>query len=201
MNAETEAGKPTGLRALLASPWKIAAVLVGIFLVVQGYLAVRDRGVAAAIDGHEPFATPAFPLQFSRKMAYDPLSFLGRGRQAGLWNWTPDGLVLTEEGKKFFEQSGDQFSSRAPAGQRKVRRLSNIVARDGRREISFFYEWTEIAPPAAALLYPPPQPGEEYLGRAVLEQDAGAWKVTSFQTRDFDGSLAHLQDIAAGVRR
>ena len=201
MNAETEAGKPTGLRALLASPWKIAAVLVGIFLVVQGYLSVRDRGVTAAIDGHEPFATPAFPLQFSRKLAYDPLSFLGRGRQEGFWNWTPEGLVLTEEGKKFFEPSGDQFSSRAPAGQRKVRRLSNIVARDGRREISFFYEWTEIAPPAAALLYPPPQPGEEYLGRAVLEQDAGGWRVTSLQTRDFDGSLAHLQDIAAGVRR
>lgn len=201
MNTETETEKPTGLRSLLASPWKIAAVLVGIFLLVQGYLSLRDRGVTAAIDQHEPFATPAFPLQFSRKMAYDPLSFLGRGRQAGLWNWTPDGLVLTEEGEKFFEQSEEQFISRAPAGQRKVRRLSNIVARDGRREISFFYEWTEIAPPAAALLYPSPQPGEEYLGRAVLVQDEGAWRVTSLQTRDFDESLARLHDIAAGVRR
>lgn len=200
MNDETEAEKPAGLHALLHSPWKIAAVLLGIFLAVQGYLALRDRGVAAALDGHEPFATPAFPLRFSRTMAYDPLSFLGRGRQAGLWNWTPDGLVLTEEGKKFFEQSGDQFRSRAPAGRRRVTRLRDIGESDGRREVFFFYQWTEVTPPAA-LLYPPPRPGAEYLGRAVLEQDAGGWRVTSFETRDFDESLARLQDIAAGVQR
>jgi len=201
MNGETESGKPTGLRAFLASPWKVAAVLLGIFLLVQGYLVWQDRGVTAALDGHEPFATPAFPLQFSRKMAYDPLSFLGRGRQAGLWNWTPDGLVLTEEGKKFFEQSGEQFLSRAPAGRRRVTRLRDIGEGDGRREVFFFYQWTEVAPSAAALLYPAPQAGQEYLGRAILEQADGAWRVTSFQTLDLDEPLARLQDIAAGVRR
>jgi hypothetical protein len=200
MNGETETGKPAGLRALLASPWKVAAVLLGIFLLVQGYLVWRDRGLTSALDAHEPFATPAFPLQLSRKMAYDPLSFLGRGRQAGLWNWTQDGLVLTEEGKKFFEQSGEQFLSRAPAGRRRVTRLRDIGESDGRREVFFFYQWTEVAPPAA-LLYPAPQAGQEYLGRAVLEQADGAWRVASFQTLDFDEPLARLQDIAAGVRR
>ncbi|MGH9786094.1 MAG: hypothetical protein ACRD88_18140, partial [Terriglobia bacterium] len=200
MNGESESRKPAGLREFFASPWKVAGVLFAIFLVVQGYLALRDREVTGAIDEQGPFAVPALPLQFSRKMAYDPLSFLGRGRQAGLWNWTPDGLVLTEEGKKFFEQAGEQFLSRAPAGRRRVTRVSDIAASDGRREIWFFYEWTEIAPPAAALLYPPPRPGAEYLGRAVLEQAEGAWRVTSLETRDFDESLARLQDIAAGVR-
>jgi hypothetical protein len=200
MNDETETGKPTGLRAFLMSPWKVAAVLLGIFLLVQGYLVWRDRGVTAALDGYEPFAAPAFPLQFSRKMPFDPLSFLGRGRQAGLWNWTQDGLVLTEEGKKFFEQSGEQFLSRAPAGRRRVTRLRDIGESGGRREVFFFYQWTEVAPPAA-LLYPAPQPGEEYLGRATLEQADGTWRVTSFQTLDFEEPLARLQDIAAGVRR
>jgi len=198
MNGETE--QPTGLRAFLMSPWKVAAVLLGIFLLVQGYLMWRDRGVMAAIDAHEPFAAPALPIQFSRKMEYDPLSFLGRGRQAGLWNWTPEGLSLTEEGKKFFEQSGEQFLSRAPAGRRRVTRLRDIGESGGRREVFFFYQWTEVAPPAA-LLYPAPQAGTEYLGRAALEQADGAWRVTSFQTLDFDEPLARLQDIAAGVRR
>jgi hypothetical protein len=200
MSDETESGKPTGLRALLMSPWKVAVALLAIFLLVQGYLFWRDRGVMAAIEGHEPFATPPFPLQFSRKMEYDPLTFLGRGRQAGLWNWTQDGLVLTDEGKKFFEQSGDQFLSRAPAGRRRVTRLRDIGESDGRREVFFFYQWIEVAPPAT-LLYPAPQPGVEYLGRAALEQADGAWRVTSFQTLDFDEPLARLQDIAAGVRR
>ena len=201
MNASDNPGEPLSLRAFLMSPWKVAAVLVGIFLVVQGYLALRDRGVAAAIAEQEAFAAPALSLRFSRKMAYDPLSFLGRGKQAGLWNWTPDGLVLTEEGKKFFEQSGDQFRSLAPAGQRRVTRLRDIGESGGRREVFFFYQWTEVAPPAAALLHPAPQPGVEYLGRAVLEQADGAWRVASFETRDFDEPLARLRDIAAGVRR
>lgn len=189
------------IRALLLSPGKIAVVLVGLFLVAQGYLAWRDRGVAAAIDSYEPFATPAFDVQFSRKMAYDPLTFLGRGRKAGFWNWTPEGLVLTEDGRAFFEPSGDLFVSLAAAGRRRVTRVSNILSRNGRREIEFFYEWTEIAPQAAALLSPRPSTGEEYLGRAVLEQEQGAWKVLSLETRDFEESLSHLQDIAAGVRK
>jgi len=199
MNDEANSGEER--RAFPVSPREVAAVLVIGFLLVQGYLLIRDRDLTSAIDRHTPFAQPALPLEFSRKMAYDPLSFLGRGRQAGLWDWTPEGLVLTDAGRSFFEASGDRFASRASAGRRRVARISDIVARDGQREIFFFYEWTEITPPAAALLYPAPQTGGEYYGRAVLEQDQGEWKVTSFETRDFDEPLARLRDIAAGVRR
>lgn len=201
MNGSTTSGERRSIRTLLVSPWGIAVVLVGIFLLVEGYEAGRDRGLVAAIEGYEPFASPAFDLQFSRKLPYDPLSFLGRGRQAGLWQWTPQGLVLTAEGRKFFEQSGDQLISRAPAGRRKLTRMRDIQSRDGQREIAFFYEWTEISPPASVLLFPPPRAGEEYLGRAILAQDQGTWKVSSLETRDFDETLAHLQDIATGVRK
>ena len=201
MNSATNSSERRSIRSLLLSPWGIAAVLVGIFLLFQGYESWRDRGLVAAIEGYEPFASPAFDLQFSRKLPYDPLSFVGRGRQAGLWQWTPEGLVLTAEGRKFFEQSSDQFISRAPAGRRKLTRMPGIRSRDGQREIEFFYEWTEISAPAAALLFPPPRTGEEYLGRATLGQEQGAWKVTSLQTRDFDETLSHLRDIATGVRK
>ena len=91
--------------------------------------------------------------------------------------------------------------SRASAGQRRVTRLFDITTRDGQREISFFYEWTAVTPPAEALLRPAPRTGTEYLGRALLGEDAGEWKVTLFEARDFDESLSRLQDIASGVRR
>ncbi len=199
MNDETNSAAQR--RAFPFTSKEIAAVLIIVFLFVQGYLAVRDRGFRVAIDSHAAFAQPALPLEFSRTMDYDPLSFLGRGRQAGLWDWTPEGLVLTETGRGFFETSGDRFVSRTSAGQRKVTRLSSIDDRDGRREISFFYEWTEITPPAAALLFPAPRTGTEYLGRAILEQQEGDWMVSSFEARDFEEPLARLQDIAAGVQR
>ena len=196
-----EANSGEGRRAFPLSPKEIAAILVIVFLLVQGYLAIRDRGLTSSIDSHPAFAQPALPLEFSRKMEFDPLSFLGRGQQARLWDWTPEGLELTEEGKNYFDQTGDRFISRASAGQRRVARLSNVSTRDGRREISFFYEWTEVTPPASALLFPAPRTGTEYLGRAVLEQEQGDWKVTSLETQDFDEALSRLQDIAAGVRR
>ena len=201
MNGATNSGERRSIRSLLLSPWGIAIVLVGAFLLVQGYEAWRDRGLVAAIEVYEPFSSPALDLQFSRKLPYDPLSFVGRGRQAGLWQWTPEGLVLTAEGRKLFEQSGDQFISRSPAGRRKLTRMRDIHSRDGQREIEFFYEWTEISAPASALLFPPPRTGEEYLGRAILARDQGMWKVTSLETRDFDETLAHLRDIATGVRK
>ena len=199
MNEEANPGE--GRRAFPLSAKEVAAVLVIVFLLVQGYLAIRDQGLRSSIDSHAAFAQPDLPLEFSRKKDFDPLSFLGRGQQAGLWDWTPEGLELTADGKNYFDQTGDQFVSRASAGQRKVARLSNISTRDGRREISFFYEWTEVTPPASALLFPAPRTGTEYLGRAVLEQEQGDWKVTSFETQDFDEPLSRLQDIAAGVRR
>lgn len=198
MKEETNTGEE---QKFPVSAREIAAVLFIVFLLVQGYLLIRDRDFRAVIDNHAEFAQPALPLDFSRKKEFDPLSFLGRGQQAGLWDWTPEGLELTADGKNFFEQVGDQFISHASAGQRRVTRLSSVDSRDGRREIIFFYEWTEITPPAAAMLFPAPETGKEYLGRAVLEQDQGQWKVASFATQDFDEPLSRLQDIAAGVLR
>ena len=202
MNEEANPGE--GRRAFPFSAKEVAAVLVILFLLVQGYLAIRDRGLTSSIDSHAAFAQPALPLEFSRKMEFDPLSFLGRGQEAGLWEWTPEGLVLTEEGKNYFDQTGDQFISRASAGQRRVTRVQSVECQDGRAKrcvVAFFYEWTEISTPAATLPRPAPSLGQEYLGRAHLMQGPQGWEVVSLETRDFDEPLARLQDIAAGVLR
>ena len=183
----------------LLSPWAVAGFLLGIFLLIQGYLFWHDRALIAALDNFPPFATPVFELQFSKKTSYDPLSFIGRGKQAGLWQWSPESLILTEEGHKFFAESGEMFISHATAGKRRVTRLRNQQAGDGERRFELFYEWVEISPPAAALLFPPPRTGEEYLGQAVLIQEHGAWKVKSFHSLDFEKPMVRLQEIASGV--
>lgn len=176
-------------------------LFLAVLLLAQGYSIWRDRPLEAALNNYPPFATPGLDLRFSPQVPYDPLSFVGRGTRAGLWQWKPAGLVLTEEGRQFFEESGGAILSRAAAGRRKLKRIRSRQARDGMREIDFFYEWTDVSLPASALLLPAPRQGEEYLGQAVLVEEAGTWKVQSLRTRDFEEPRARLQDIASGVRR
>ncbi len=183
------------------SPGRIVVLILAVLLLAQGYSIWRDRPLEAALENYPPFATPEMGLRFSAKIPYDPLTFVGRGARAGLWEWKPKGLTLTEEGRKSFEESGEMIVSHAAAGRREVKSIRSIQSQDGIREIDFFYEWTEISLPASALLLPAPRPGEQYLGRAVLVSEAGAWKVQSLRTRDFEEPLSRLQDIASGVLR
>ncbi|MBI2820361.1 MAG: hypothetical protein HYX73_10310 [Acidobacteria bacterium] len=184
------------------TPWKITAVLIAAFLISQAFISWRDSFIVSTLDNSPAFAVPEFTLEFSRKIQYDPLTFVGRGARAGFWTWTPEGLELTSEGIKYFRLEGGMIVSQVQAGRRKVSRIRNKEMRDGialRYTIDFLYEWTEISPPAVALLYPPPKMKDEYLGKAILYQGPNGWEVTSLETRDFDEPLEHLQSIASGV--
>lgn len=183
----------------LSSPWGIAAILLGIFLLVQAFLAWQDRGPKEALESYAPFVAPPFELQFSRQFPYDPHSFIGRGARAGFWQWTPQGLILTAQGRNYFELSGEMFVSKAAAGRRSLLRIRANRSINGERRLEFLYQWTEISPPAAVLLVPPPRQGEEYPGEAVLSREQQGWKVKSLRALDFEKPLAHLQDIAGGV--
>lgn len=186
------------------SPWKIAAAILAAFLAVQGYLFWQDRSIGQDLESDPSFATPGFELRFSRKMPYDPLTFLGRGAKAGLWRYTREGLELTEEGRKFFQQEGDYFVSAASAGRRRVTRISSIEHRDGSEPqllITFFCEWIELSPAAASLPFPSPRQGQEYFASASLVRGSEGWKVQSLEARDFDEAMARLREIASGVRK
>ncbi len=125
-----------------------------------------------------------------------------KGAQAGLWKWSPDGLVLTDDGRKYFDESGGMFVSRLPAGQRRIKRIRiNTATGDGDRHVEFIYEWTEVSPPSTALLVHPPLLKEEYPGEATLTRDGGSWKVKSLRTLDFEEPMTHLKEVASGVRK
>jgi hypothetical protein len=183
------------------TPWKIAAVLLGLFLLSEGYLAWRDHALVTALENAPAFAHPALELEFPKTIQYDPLSFVGRGAHAGFWTWTPNGLDLTPEGEKYFRMDGDRIVSQLPAGARRPTRIRERKQQGEARQIEFFYEWSDLSPVAEALLRPAPRKGEEYLASAVLAPDGGGWKITALETRDFDEPLSRLQDSAAGILR
>jgi hypothetical protein len=190
----------SAIRKLLLTPWGIAGLLMAIFFIGQAYLALRDRSVQTALENDPAFAAPALDLTFSKHIAYDPLTFVGKGAQAGFWQWSPDGLVLTDKGRQFFDESGDTFTSRVPAGKRRLKRIrTNTATASGDRQIGFLFEWSEVSPPAAALLSPPPHTNDEYPGEAVMTREGGAWKMKSLRTRDFEEPLERLRMAAAGV--
>ena len=199
MNESNVTAEPAWKRLL--TPWKIAAALLAVFLIAQAYLAWRDQALIGALESAPAFATPELKLSFSKKIQYDPLSFVGRGARAGLWTWTPQGLELTPEGSKYFRMDGGLLVSQGAAGRRRFSRIRERTAQGDRQQIVFFYQWEEIASPTAALLAPPPKLGDEYLASAVLARSGNGWEVSSLETRDFDEPLEHLQSIASGVLR
>lgn len=199
MNLESDAGERS-IAKRIPSPWGIAVVIMAVFFLGEGYLAWRDRGVESALANDSAFVSPPFELSFSRNIPYDPLSFVGRGAQAGLWKWSPNGLLLTDDGRNYFDESGDRFVSRSAAGKRRVKRIrTNNPVGSGDRKIEFLYEWTEVAKPAAWLLSQPPKLAEEYPGEAVMTREGAGWKVKSLRTLDFEQPMAHLQEAASGV--
>jgi hypothetical protein len=182
-------------------PWKIAAVLVALFLISQAYFSWRDSFLVSALNNSPAFASPEFPLEFSSRIQYDPLTFVGRGARAGFWDWTPEGLVLTTEGSRYFRIEGSRIISHAVAGRRRFSRFRERATQGPTERISFFYVWEELSPPTVALLFPPPQLGDEYLASAVLVRSGEQWEMSALETPDYDKPLQQLQSIASGVLR
>ena len=160
-----------------------------------------EREIRGAIESFEPFRLPEFPLQFSRTMKYDPLGFLGQGVQAGFWEWTPEGMALAEKGRAYFAETPTEIASVVSAGRRVISKLEGFQDREGRREVRFRYRWTEVTPPAQALLSIAPMPNEDYKGHAVLVKHDGRWRVELLETPDFDHPIARLMDISRGILR
>ena len=188
-------------RLPLGLPQLLGLVVLLIFLPWVLLTSKSEREIRQAIESFEPFRLPEFPLRFSRTIEYDPLGFLGRGVQAGFWEWTPEGMVLAEKGRAYFSQTRGGIASVVGAGRRVVSKLEGFQDREGRREVRFRYRWTEVTSPAQALLSISPVPNEEYEGRAVLVKRAGLWRVEVLETPDFDHPLALLMDTSLGIRR
>lgn len=188
-------------RLPLALHWILLIVALLVFLPPVTFTLLREHEARLALELYEPFARPSFDLIFPKTTPYDPLSFVGRGRQAGFWEWSPEGLTLAEKGRRYFTDSPTSISGSITAGRRRVTSIGTVEDRSGGREVKFLYEWTEVSEPAAALLDRPPVAAKGYEGRAMLTKEGGVWRVKSLDLPEYDKPLARLLDESQGVKR
>ena len=188
-------------RLPLALHWILLIVALLVFLPPVTFTLLREHESRLALELCQPFSRPSFDLSFPKTIVYDPLSFVGRGRQAGFWEWSPEGLLLTGKGRQYFTDAPGSLSGSITAGRRRVTSIGSVEDRSGSREVKFLYVWTEVSEPAAALLDRPPKAGDGYEGRALLAKENGVWRVKSLDLPEYDKPLARLLDESQGVRR
>jgi hypothetical protein len=160
-----------------------------------------ERDARLAIETYDPFTLPQFQIKFSRTMKWDPQGLLGRGVQANFWKWTPTGIELTDNGRKYFGETPEAISCLVGAGRRVITKIESFKDEGGKRLVNFMYHWTEVTPPARSLLSTAPDPDKLYDGRAVLVNGNGQWRVESMQTPHFDKPMAILSDESQGILR
>lgn len=181
--------------------WLLAMVVVAAFVPWWLYTSYGERRARTTIELHTPFTRPMLEMRFSKNIYYDPQSFVGRGRSAGYWEWTPEGLKLTEKGALYFRESGDEFATAAPIGRRAVATIHSVQQASPGYVVAFKYTWTEVAEPAITLLPTPPRQGAEYEGTARLVEEGGVWKLKDLKTPDLEKPLAIVMHQATGARR
>ena len=185
----------------LPPQWILALLVVAVFVPWWAYTAYGEHRARFAIELHTPFTRPSLELRFSKHIYYDPQTFVGRGRQAGYWEWSTNGLALTEKGGLYFRDAGDDLATTGPMGKRSITTIHSVQTRPSGLEVHFNYTWTEIAEPSSKLLNDPPKKGAEYEGMAMLTEQNGVWKVQSLNTPDLERTLAILLAQASGARR
>jgi len=198
---DSSMAETTPARIRLRIPHLLGLAVLVIFVPWVLLTGKSERDARRAIEGYQPFRSPTFPVKFSRAIKYDSLGFLGRGSQAGFWQWTPEGMVLLEKGRPYFSETPQTISCNVGAGQRVVSKIESHRDAGGKREVRFIYYWEEVTPPAAALLSTPPEPGRQYDGRAVLVRQAGTWVVEFLETPHLDKPMALLVDESREIRR
>jgi len=181
--------------------WLLALVVVAAFVPWWLYTSYGERRARTTIELHTPFTRPILEMRFSKRIYYDPQTFVGRGRKAGYWEWTPEALKLTEKGALYFRDSGEDFATAAPIGRRAITSIHSVQKAPPGLVVTFKYTWTEVAEPAITLLPTAPRQDAEYEGTATLAEEGGVWKVKDLKTPDLEKPLAIVMHQATGARR
>jgi hypothetical protein len=171
--------------------WVFVAVVVAAFLPWWIMTASRESSSQDAIESDPKFAKPKVNVKFSKTIQWDGQSFLGRGRTAGFWDWTPKGVVLTPKGQNLFEDDQTSISGDLVVGARKLTTIKSVQPRGAEREVLFLFVWTELTD-MTKLLNASPVIGKEYQAVATLAETGGVWKMKSLSTPDFTTSLLVL---------
>lgn len=181
--------------------WLLAMIVVAAFIPWWLYTSYGERRARTTIELHTPFTRPIFEVRFSKRIYYDPQTFVGRGRKAGYWEWSPEGLILTAKGAEYFRDAGEDYATASPIGRRAITSVQSVQTTAAGLAVTFKYTWTEVAEPAITLLPTAPSQGAEYEGKATLAEEGGVWKVKSLSAPDLEKPMAIVLHQATGARR
>ena len=168
--------------------WAFVALVIAIFVPWWAVTYSRESSSQDAIESDNKFVKPKVSIKFSKTIQWDGQSFLGRGHNAGFWDWTPKGVVLTPKGQNMFGDDQTSISGDLVAGERKITTIKSVQPRGLEREVLFLFVWTELTD-TTKLLNAPPVIGKEYQAVARLAEEGGIWKLKSLATPEFTTSL------------
>jgi hypothetical protein len=168
--------------------WGLLAIVLAVFVPWSAMVYARERSSQQAIEVSTQFITPRMQMRFPKDIRWDPQSFLGRGKDAGFWDWSPKGVVLTPKGENIFGDNGKEITGDLVVGTREISTIKSVQPRGDTREVLFLYTWTDFTD-ATKLFSTPPQKGKEYEALAVLSEKSGGWEVTSLTTPEYSRVL------------
>ena len=168
--------------------WVLVGVVIAVFVPWWAVVYSRESSSQEVLETATAFAKPRVKIKFSKTIQWDPQSFLGRGRKAGFWDWSPKGVVLTPKGQNLFVDDESDISGELVAGERKITTIKSVQPRGAEREVLFLFSWTELTD-MTKLLNAPPVIGKEYQAVARLAEEGGVWKLKSLSTPEFSTSL------------
>ena len=164
--------------------WGLLAAVLAVFLPWWALVYSRERVGKEALEVDTQFVQPTMKIRFSKDIRWDPQSFLGRGKDAGFWDWSPKGIVLTPKGQNIFGDTGKEITGNLRVGKREVSTIKSVQPVGDTREVRFLYTWTDFTD-AAKLFSTPPQKEKEYEALAVLSNKGDGWEVTSLTTPEY----------------
>ena len=165
--------------------WVLLAAVLVVFIPWVLITLSRESNSAQVIEDSREFSEPRIQFKFAKSIQWDPQSFLGRGRNAGFWDWSEKGVVLTPKGQNHFVENGPMIAGDLVVGKRKVTTVKSVQPNGDLREVIFLWTWTDTTD-AAKLFNQPLQMGKEYQGVATLvDKGGGVWQVKSLSTPDF----------------
>lgn len=191
----------SGRRFTFSIPLILGIAVAAIFLPWMLFTVKAEHDARQAIENYDPFTLPDFRIKISKTMTWDSLGVLGRGNQAGFWQWTPTGIVLVDKGRPYFSDTPETIVCLVGAGRRQVTKIERYKDAGGKRDVRFLYRWTEVTPPARALLSSPPDPDRDYDGHAILVKANNQWQVEWMETPHFDKPMALLKDEVQQIKR
>ncbi|GEM_PF-6391692 len=172
--------------------WGFVGAVLVVMLPWWAVVHTRERVAREAIELYTPFAQPTMKLQFRKDIRWDPQGFLGRGRDVGFWDWSEKGVVLTPKGQNIFGDNGKEIAGDLIVGKRQVSAIKSVQPVGDKREVVFFYTWSEFTD-ASQLFSKPPKKDQEYEATATLTEKDGGWEVTSLTTPEYQ----RVMDILA----